>query len=428
MSEAVAGGGVAVQRQPAGSGVLSEQSGTPRGASGSVLVLNAGSSSLKYRLLDPSSGDIAASGIVERIGQPLGTAAHRAGSRILSFEGAIPDHGVALEVVQRQFDDAGQPLADQHLLAIGHRVVHGGAEFSRPVLIDDDVLQRIRDLATLAPLHNPANAEGIARALVSFPTVPQVAVFDTAFFSTLPPAAYTYAIDSAVARTHRIRRYGFHGTSHEFVSQTAAATLGRDVADLNQIVLHLGNGASVAAIRGGVAVETSMGLTPLEGLVMGTRSGDIDPGVLLHLQRAAGMDVDAVDDLLNRRSGMLGLAGVADFRDLHGRIEEEHDATAALALEVFCHRARKYIGAYLAVLGRVDALVFTAGIGENDPLTRAAILSGLGGLGIAADPARNEARSSVARVISPVGAPTAVLVVPTDEELAIARKAAALVG
>jgi acetate kinase len=393
---------------------------------GRVLVFNAGSSSLKYRLLEPVTAVVVASGIVERIGQPDGLASHRAGGETWSFEGPIPDYRVALDVVRARFIEAGAPLADERLLAIGHRVVHGGATFADPVIVDRDVLARIRELSVLAPLHNPANAEGIERAMAVFPGVPQVAVFDTAFFRTLPAAAATYAIDADLAAAHQIRRYGFHGTSHEYVSGAAAAFLGRRRAELDQIVLHLGNGASVSAIRGGVAVETSMGLTPLEGLVMGTRSGDIDPGVLLHLQRSAGMDLAGVDDLLNRRSGIRGLAGVVDFRDLH-RLVDAGDPAARLAFDVYCHRARKYIGAYLAVLGRADTVVFTAGVGENDAVTRTGILTGLEGFGIVLDPVRNASDSHRARRISADDSPIAILVVPTDEELAIARKAAALV-
>ena len=251
-------------------------------------------------------------------------------------------------------------------------------------------------------------------------------MFDTAFFTRLPPAARTYAIDRSVAAEHSIRRYGFHGTSHQFVSGRVATVLGHDVGRLNQIVLHLGNGASASAIRGGTPVDTSMGLTPLEGLVMGTRSGDVDPGVLLYLMRTGGLDVDQLDALLNRKSGLQGMAGVSDFRDLAGLIDDGNE-DAALAMDVYCHRVRKYIGAYLAVLGRLDVLTFTAGVGENAPDVRARIVDGLAGLGISIDPDRNAVRSSEPRIISPPGSPVTVMVVPTNEELAIARAAAALV-
>jgi acetate kinase len=391
-----------------------------------VLVINSGSSSMKYQLVEVESGRALATGIVERIGDDGARAVHESGGVKSEHVGQIADHAAALEVMRQLFVDSGKPLDAERLTAVGHRVVHGGSLFGDPVLVDSTVLQQIRALSVLAPLHNPANADGIEQAIHAFPDTPQVAVFDTAFFRTLPAAAYTYAIDREVAAAQQVRRYGFHGTSHQYVSKQVAAVLGRDPGELNQIVLHLGNGASASAIRGGVAVETSMGLTPLEGLVMGTRSGDIDPGALLHLLRAGGLDVDELDALLNRRSGLLGLSGVNDFRDLGGLIEagDEH---AKLALDVYCHRVRKYIGAYLAVLGGADVITFTAGVGENASTVRAQILTGLSGLGISVDEARNAARSSEPRVISPDGSPVTVMVVPTNEELAIARAAASLV-
>ncbi len=390
--------------------------------SGPVLVVNSGSSSLKYQLLD---GDRAvAVGLIERIGQDSGVASHRSYSSTRKVERDIPDHAAAVAVMRELFAQAGAPLEQAGLLAVGHRVVHGGAEFTAPVLVDADVLARIRDLSELAPLHNPANVTGIEATTAALPGVPEVAVFDTAFFADLPAAASTYALDRELTQRLKIRRYGFHGTSHQFVSGRAAAFAGRD--DLDQIVLHLGNGASASAIHHGHAVETSMGLTPLEGLVMGTRSGDVDPGVLLHLMRVGGLSVDEVDATLNRRSGLLGLSGVSDMRDLTDRVDGG-DAQARLALDVYCHRVRKYVGAYLAVLGRLDQLVFTAGVGENSAVVRAGILAGLDGLGLSVDPDRNAIRSGEPRVISPDGAPISVLVVPTNEELAIARAAEALV-
>jgi acetate kinase len=395
-----------------------------------VLVINSGSSSMKYQLIDPAEGVAAATGLIERIGGD-GIATHEGAGETFSFAGPIPDHGSALTVMRQLFAEAGQPLTETPLVAVGHRVVHGGAVFGDPVIVDDAVLQQIRDLSLLAPLHNPANATGIERAMTAFPGIPQVAVFDTAFFRDLPAAAATYAIDRAVAKAQQIRRYGFHGTSHQFVSGLVPGLLGRESAGLKQIVLHLGNGASASAVRGGTAVETSMGLTPLEGLVMGTRSGDVDPGVVFHLLRNGGMDADQVDTLLNRRSGVFGLSGVNDFRDLHKLIASgPSDAAddAALALDVYCHRVRKYVGAYHAVLGGADAIVFTAGVGENDAVVRARILQGLELLGISVDPARNAVRSSEPRVISPDGSVVTVLVVPTNEELAIARATVALIG
>ena len=392
-----------------------------------VLVINSGSSSMKYQLIAATAGTALATGLIERIGEAEGSATHKYDGRVESFVGPISDHGSALRIMQQLFEDAGRPLAGDALAAVGHRVVHGGLVFGDPVIVDDAVLQQIRAFARLAPLHQPANVRGIEQARVAFPGIPQVAVFDTAFFRDLPAAAATYAIDRTVAAENQIRRYGFHGTSHQYVSQVVPTVLGRNPADLKQIVLHLGNGASASAVRGGVAVETSMGLTPLEGLVMGTRSGDVDPGVVFHLLRNGGMDADQIDHLLNRRSGILGLSGVADFRDLHQLIASG-DSDAATALDVYCHRVRKYVGAYLAVLGGADVIVFTAGVGENDDVVRARILQDLEPLGIAVDPDRNAVRSVQPRVISPDCSPVTVMVVPTNEELAIARATIALIS
>jgi len=391
-------------------------------SSGTVLVVNSGSSSIKYQLVDPVLGNAVASGLVERIGEETGAIRHTFGDAVVERDEPVPDHGAGLRAVLALFEEVGPHLEDAHVIAVGHRVVQGGAEFSGPVLVDADVVRTIDELAPLAPLHNPPNLAGIRVARELLPDVPHVAVFDTAFFHTLPDAAATYAIDRDVAREHQVRRYGAHGTSHHYVSRETARVLGRRVEDVNQIVLHLGNGASASAIRGGVAVDTSMGLTPLEGLVMGTRSGDIDPAVLIHLQRNAGMSVDDVDDLLNRRSGLKGLSGENDLRAVHA-LADQGDADARLALEVYAHRLKKYIGAYHAVLGRLDAITFTAGVGENDDVVRAMACAGLEALGIAVDPARNAGRKKEATVISPDWTSTVVLVVPTNEELAIARQA-----
>lgn len=389
---------------------------------GTVLVVNSGSSSIKYQLVDPVGGEAIASGLVERIGEDVGTIKHTFAGSTTQRDEPIADHGAGLRLVLGLFDEIGPELASAHIVAVGHRVVHGGSDFAGPALVDDDVVRRIDALSPLAPLHNPPNLTGIQVARELLPDVPHVVVFDTAFFHTLPDAAATYAIDQGVATAYGVRRYGFHGTSHQFVSGEVARFLGRRVEDLNQIVLHLGNGASASAVRGGVAVETSMGLTPLEGLVMGTRSGDLDPAVLIHLQRNAGMSVDEIDDLLNRRSGLKGLAGENDFREIH-RLVEEGDASARRALDVYIHRLRKYVGAYLAVLGRVDVITFTAGVGENDDIVRALALAGLEPLGIAVDAERNAGRKKQPVVISPDWTPTKVLVLPTNEELAIARQA-----
>jgi acetate kinase len=392
-----------------------------------VLVVNSGSSSIKYQLVDAVGGAALASGIVERIGEPVGSIKHSYAGTTTSRTDPVADHGAGLRAVLDLFRDQGPDLQEVGIVAVGHRVVHGGAVFSGPALVTDEVVAQIEALSPLAPLHNPPNLTGIRVARELFPDVPHVVVFDTAFFRTLPEAAATYAIDKEVAEAHGVRRYGFHGTSHQYVSSRVAEVLGRRPQDVNQIVLHLGNGASASAVRGGVAVETSMGLTPLEGLVMGTRSGDLDPAVLIHLQRNAGMSVDDVDDLLNRRSGLKGLSGENDFRALHGLVEAG-DPDAILALDVYLHRLRKYIGAYYAVLGRVDVIAFTAGVGENDDIVRARALEGLESLGVAVDPEKNAGRVREPRVISPDWATTTVMVVPTNEELAIARQAVDLIG
>lgn len=305
-------------------------------------------------------------------------------------------------------------------------MVHGGLRFTEPTVITDEVLKEIERLVPVAPLHNPANITGIRTAQALRPDLPQVAVFDTAFHTTMPEYAARYAIDVETADAHRIRRYGFHGTSHAYVSRKTAELLGRAPKDVNVIVLHLGNGASASAVAGGRCVETSMGLTPLEGLVMGTRSGDIDPAVTFHLKRVAGMSADEIDVLLNKKSGLVGLCGDNDMREIRRRIDEG-DARAALAFDIYVHRLKKYIGAYSAVLGRVDAVVFTAGVGENSSPVREAAIGGLEELGLVVDADLNAVRSGEPRLISPDYARVAVAVVPTDEELEIANQTFALV-
>lgn len=390
-----------------------------------VLVLNSGSSSLKFQLLDPVAEEVFASGIVERIGQDQGEARLEAGDVSQPFSGPVPDHIAAMHVVTSLFEDAGMSLEESNVVAVGHRVVQGGAMFSAPKLIDSAVRDQISDLGSLAPLHNPAAVDGIDAARELFPDIPHVAVFDTAFFTALPEAARTYALNKDVASEYRIRRYGAHGTSHRYVSEQVTAHFaaqGKDTSDLRQIVLHLGNGASASAVRGGAPVDTSMGLTPLEGLVMGTRTGDIDPSVYAHLSRSAGMDIDQIDTLLNKRSGMQGLCGMSDFRDITAAIRDGNEE-AELAMQVYVHRLRKYVGSYSFVLGGLDAIAFTAGIGENVPEVRERTLAGLEGFGIVLDPERNAERVKGVRVISAPESAVTVLIVPTDEELAIAQQA-----
>ncbi|MFF3588292.1 acetate kinase [Streptomyces sp. NPDC002387] len=394
-----------------------------------VLVLNSGSSSVKYRLLDMRDSSRLATGLVERIGEQTSRIKHTVAATGDTREqnGPIADHQAALKAVAEELARDGLGLDSPELAAIGHRVVHGGMFFSEPTVIDDAVLTEIERLIPVAPLHNPANLTGIRTAMALRPDLPQVAVFDTAFHTTMPEQAARYAIDTKIADRHRIRRYGFHGTSHAYVSRETARLLGRTPEDVNVIVLHLGNGASASAVRGGRCVDTSMGLTPLEGLVMGTRSGDLDPAVIFHLERVGGMSMDEIDTLLNKRSGLFGLCGDNDMREIQRRINEG-DAQARLAFDIYIHRLKKYIGAYYAVLGRVDAIAFTAGVGENAAPVREAAVAGLEGLGLAVDGDLNAVRGDGPRLISPAGARVAVAVVPTDEELEIATQTYALVG
>ncbi|MEO7129847.1 MAG: acetate kinase [Dermatophilaceae bacterium] len=390
-----------------------------------VLVINAGSSSLKYQLLDADSGETQASGIIERIGESDSYAAHSGPNGKHRRDVDCPNHHAAFLLLSGSFEEFGPSLDEIDLVAVGHRVVHGGDRFSAPVLIDDEVESTIESLIPLAPLHNPGNLEGIRRARERFPDVPQVAVFDTAFHQTLPPHAYTYAVPSTWRTDYGVRRYGFHGTSHAYVSRRAAELIHHPIDDANVIVLHLGNGASATAVQGGRSIDTSMGLSPLEGLVMGTRAGDLDPSLPGHLGRM-GISVEDYDRALNKESGLKGLTGSNDFRELEERMEAG-DSDAQLAFDVVVHRLRKYIGAYAAVLGRLDAVAFTAGVGEHSPILRAATLEGLGLLGIELDAAANAAAGSGEHVISTPDSPVTVLVIPTAEELEIAQQAAALV-
>jgi acetate kinase len=366
-----------------------------------VLVLNAGSSSLKFAVL-AAGGESVVAGTIERVDETGWDA--------------------AFARLAEQVGDAG--VRQDDLRGVGHRVVHGGARFTTATLVDDAVLAGIEELVPLAPLHNPPALAGIRATREAFPGVPQVAVFDTAFFADLPAAAATYAVDRELAAREQLRRFGMHGISHDYVAGETARFLGRPLAELRLVVLHLGNGASASAIRGGRPVDTSMGLTPLEGLVMGTRGGDVDPGVLLHLLRR-GHSVDELEELLHHRSGLQGLAGRHDFRDLLTAVDagDEH---ARAAYDVYCHRLRKYVGAYLAVLGGADAVVFTAGVGQHVARVREDALTGLAALGLDVDPERNRVAVEGPRPISTDGSLVAVLVVPTDEELAIARQVRAL--
>jgi acetate kinase len=378
-----------------------------------VLVLNSGSSSVKHEVFAVAGNGALSSvadGLVEGIGE--------AGA-------AAPDHVAAIDGVLSRLDAEG--LLDD-LQAVGHRVVHGGEAFTGPTVLDDDVIAEVEALSPLAPLHNPPALQGIRAARQLRPDVPHVAVFDTAFHATLPPQAFRYAVPEAWYADHGVRRYGFHGTSHAHVAARAAEALGRPLHQLKLITLHLGNGASACAVDGGRSVDTSMGLSPLEGLVMGTRSGDVDPAVVFHLLRA-GMTADEVEAGLNRRSGLLGLAGANDMRKVRAAAAQG-DPGARLALAVTARRLRKYVGAYLAVLGGLDALVFTAGIGEHDTAMRSDVAGRLEHLGLRLDEAANAAADPTAgpALISPPGATPAVLVVATDEERRIAEEVLDLLG
>ncbi|MGD9164423.1 MAG: acetate kinase [Chromatiales bacterium] len=393
-----------------------------------ILVINAGSSSIKYRLFDMQGEHSIAAGMLERIGSPQARFDHRTwhadgvetcGSEVRN----VDDHRAALGWIVEVLEADGLLSEGVGIDAIGHRVVHGGERFAEPARIDAEVIAAIETVAPLAPLHNPANLLGIRVAAELAPEVPQLAVFDTAFHQTLPPRAYRYAIPERLYREHGVRRYGFHGTSHQFIAEAAADWLGRPLEALRLITLHLGNGASAAAIDRGRCVDTSMGMTPLEGLVMGTRSGDIDPAIPYYLVRQ-GWSWQETEQLLNQSSGLKGIAGSADLREIESRVEHG-DTEARFAVELMGYRLRKYIGAYLAVLGGLDALVFSGGIGEHSAMVRAAATEGLQHLGIEIDTERNaraRARANEVCAIETPGRDTALLVIPTDEELAIARQ------
>jgi acetate kinase len=399
-----------------------------------ILVINSGSSSMKFQLIAMAGEVVLATGLVERIGSADAEirCRLRPGSEnelSVKEDGLVPDHQSGMRrVVALLTDRQTGVIADpQAISAVGHRVVHGGEDFHQPTLLDEAVLAAIEKNIPLAPLHNPANLDGIRVCRELFPEVPQIAVFDTAFHQSIPPHAYHYALPHELYERWRIRRYGFHGTSHKFVAGECARVMSRPLAQLNLITVHLGNGCSMTAIENGRSVDTSLGMTPLEGLVMGTRSGDIDPAIHAFLARNCGMDIEAIDRLLNQDSGLKGLCGFNDMRDIHAAIAAG-DLRAERALAVQTYRNRKYIGAYLAVLGRVDAIVFTAGIGENDPVVRAKSLTGLAHFGIVLDEEVNRQRISKPTLLSSSRSQVAIWGIPTNEELAIAREARELLG
>jgi acetate kinase len=392
-----------------------------------ILVINCGSSSIKFRLLDMATETTLASGLLERIGEGNShlTLHWRApdGDKVQHRDETIADHTTGMASIFQAMQTVGTLGTGSRPDAIGHRVVHGGEFFCRPARIDADSLAKIRQTIPLAPLHNPINLAGIEACMALFPGLPQVAVFDTAFHQTMPETAWRYALPNDWYEQHGVRRYGFHGTSHAYVARLAAEQLGKHPDDFNLITLHLGNGASATAIRNGRSIDTSMGLTPLEGLIMGTRCGDMDPAIPDYMERIVGMTPQQVDDALNKNSGLKAICGEYDMR-LILQHAAEGNARAQLAIDMYCYRLRKYIGAYTAALGRVDALVFTGGIGEHAAPIRAQVCAGLEGMGIRLDPTANAAVAGTAAHISQGDAPVAILVIPTNEELEIARQTA----
>jgi acetate kinase len=397
-----------------------------------ILVINSGSSSLKYQLFNMTNRAILTAGSVERIGETGASLRHRWHARAGAMDEFVrdvmaSDHRAAFAVIAAALRETRIMDAVMNIDAIGHRVVHGGERFRAPARIDAAVVSAIRALIALAPLHNPANLLGIELCLELFPTVPQVAVFDTAFHQTMPAHAYHYAVPQGLYAEHQVRRYGFHGSSHAYIAKRAAQHLTTPLAALNLITLHLGNGASAAAIQQGCCVDTSMGMTPLEGLVMGTRCGDLDPALVFYIGRAMGMDPAAVEELLNKESGLKGLCGANDMREVLKRMDAG-DAQARLAFDVYCYRIRKYIGAYAAVLGRVDAIVFTAGVGENATAVRAQVCAGLAVFGIRLDAHQNAAARSEVSEIHAADSAIKLLVVRTNEELEIAEQTSALLA
>jgi len=393
-----------------------------------ILVINCGSSSLKYQLINSDTESVLAKGICERIGIEGSRIVYQpAGQDKEIIEKPMPTHKEAIQMVLEALinEKSGVIGSLKEVLAVGHRVVHGGEKFASSVIITEEVLTAIEECNDLAPLHNPANLIGIRACQELMQNVPMVAVFDTAFHQTMPEKAYMYGLPYEYYEKYKVRRYGFHGTSHSFVSGRAADFLGLDINNSKIIVCHLGNGASITAVRNGESIDTSMGMTPLEGLVMGTRSGDVDPGILDFLAKKEHMNIDQLMDMLNKKSGVMGLSGISsDFRDLENAAKEGNKA-AVMSREVFNYRAAKYIGGYVAAMNGVDAIIFTAGLGENDWLVRRDIISYLGYLGIELDEEANKARAKEVR-LSTEDSKVAVALIPTNEELAICRETVAL--
>lgn len=388
-----------------------------------VLVINCGSSSLKYQLFDMTDELVLAKGLVERIGMDGSILTHTPGEQEkVRITADIPNHAVALQLVMGALTHADHGVVKDvsEISAVGHRVVHGGEKFANSVLISGEVMRALEECVEMAPLHNPPNIIGINACKELMPKVPQVGVFDTAFHQTMPKAAFLYGLPYEAYTKYGIRRYGFHGTSHKYVSQCCGEMMGKHASDLRIITCHLGNGASIAAVKYGRSIQTSMGFTPLEGLIMGTRCGDIDPAIPVYIMKKTGMSLEEVDNIMNKKSGVLGISGVSsDFRDIE-KAAAEGNERAQLALDMFSGEVRKYIGAYVAVMGGVDAIVFTAGLGENAPSMRDMICNGLEYLGTRIDDERNNIRGK-ATEISVEGSKVKIFVIPTNEELVIAR-------
>ena len=395
-----------------------------------VLVINCGSSSLKYQLINSDSEEVLAKGLCERIGIDGRLVYQKEGLDKEITEAPMPTHKEAIQMVLDALVNpkTGAVKSLAEIDAVGHRVVHGGEKFSDSVVITEEVIAQVEECNDLAPLHNPANIIGIRACQAFMPNVPMVGVFDTAFHQTMPEKAYLYGLPYEYYEKYKVRRYGFHGTSHSFVSKEAASYLGMDLNNSKIIVAHLGNGASVSAVLNGKCVDTSMGLTPLEGLVMGTRSGDIDPSIMEFIAKKENLDIDGVMDVLNKKSGVAGMSGVSsDFRDLEAAYNEGNERAIA-AVEVFSYRVAKYIGAYAAAMNGVDAIAFTAGIGENTSFVREKIMAYLGYLGIKIDRVTNDKTRGVEALISTADSSVKVCVIPTNEELAICRETVKLVG
>ena len=391
-----------------------------------VLVINSGSSSIKYQLVDLETGEGLASGLVEKIGEPTdGHYKHEYNGEKHELEEPIHDHEQGLKRVLGFFEQYGPKLSEAGIVAVGHRVVQGGYIFPKPALVTDKTINQVKDLAVLAPLHNGPEAKGAEVMRQLLPDVPQVFVFDSSFFFQLPAEASTYALNKDIAEQYHIRRYGAHGTSHEYVGSVVPDIIGKPAEGLKQIVLHIGNGASASAQISGKPIDTSMGLTPLEGLMMGGRTGDIDPAAVFHLIRNAHMSVDELDTLFNKRSGLTGMCGHADMREVH-KLVAAGDKDAKLALDVYVHRIIKYVGDFTAQMGGVDVITFTAGVGENDEIVRKMVCDRLAPFGVKLDEEKNNTRSKQPRVISTPDSSVVIAVVPTNEELAIARKSATI--